>query len=354
MIFRAAAKWVRGLFPLALVILLLLFPQAGMDGVSQGLSCCVHQIIPALFPFFVVTNLVLNSPAAHFLGLGLLPITKGLGLSGRDAPAALLLCWLGGFAAAARCVSQLYQQHRLPKRQAEFLLICAVGSSPAFIINTVGLLMLHSSAAGLLLTAALLLANLFTALLCRPFFHFQEPISASVPDEQTRSGGLVDAVHRAIDATLTVCGFVVFFRFLGVVLGQLLPQNGFSAFLLNALLEVTSGCQAGAVLPQGALYACCAALSIQSLSVLLQVRALLCSELSIRPLLWARGLHLVLSLAFLKLLTFLFPLPAPVYSSLAPRVFTRSHAPLDAAALLFLLCCVVLHRLEQAFARKQQ
>ena len=353
MIFHTVKKWLRGLLPAALIALLLLFPKAGIQGVEQGLLCCARQIIPALFPFFVAVNLVLNSSAAQVLGLGLCPLTRALGLPGRDAPAALLLSWLGGFAAAARCVSQLYQQHRLPRRQAELLLICAVGSSPAFIINTVGLLMLHSSAAGLLLTAALLAANLATALCCRPFFHL-EPMPAAVPASPNSSGGLVDAVRQAIDSTLTVCGFVVFFRFLGTVLSQLLPLSQPAGFLLNAALEVTSGCQAGAALPQGGLYACCAALSLQSLSVLLQVRALLPPSLSLRPLLWARGLHLGLSLLFLKLLTMVFPLPSPVYSSLAPRVFARSSAPLDAALLLFLLCCLVLHRLEQAMARKGQ
>lgn len=353
MYIHTGQKFLRGGAVLGLLALLLIFPAESVQGISNGLLCCARQIIPALFPFFVVTQLILSDPTAHVLGLALRPLTRFWGIRDKSAPTALLLSWLGGFAVAARCISELYENGQLTKPQAEFLLVCAVGSSPAFILNTVGLLMLSSRQAGILLLAAQLLANLCCALICRPCFHFDTAATCAPSAKQTPVG-LAQAVQSAVSSTLTVCGFVIFFRALAAVVSPLLPESQTVCFLLNALMEVTGGCQAGSAFSRNGLYACCAALSIQSFSVLMQVRALTAKPISLRPLLLARLIHLPLSLGILHLLVKLWPVPVTVYSSLAPRVLTRSRSPADAAFLLFLLCCFVLHQLHTALAAHRQ
>lgn len=364
----AAGRAAYGVLALGLLALLLARPGESIRGIEEGLRCCAGQIIPALFPFFVVTNLIASGPAARLLGRVLRPVARLLGFEGDGAATALLLSWLGGFAVAAGCIGQLYRARQLTKPEAECLLASAVGSGPAFVINTVGLLMLGSHQAGMLLLGALLLANLCCGLLLRPALRRQRggnPARAGAdagrksgfvargkaaeqaeteapPPPAARQTGLVAAVGQAVDSTLTVCGFVLFFRFLCVVLAGLLPQGGPAAFAVSALLEVTSGCAAAAALGAGRMYACCAALSLQSLSVLLQVRALLPAELSMRPLLRCRVVHLPLSLLFLRLGLRLWPDASAALSTLAPRVLARSRMPLDAALLLFFLCCAVL------------
>lgn len=361
-LWAAPARAAFALLTLGLLALLLARPEESVRGIEEGLRCCAGQIIPALFPFFVVTNLIAGGPAAWLLGRALRPAARLLGFEGDGAATALLLSWLGGFAVAAGCIGQLYRARQLSRPEAEYLLVSAVASGPAFVINTVGLLMLGSHKAGVLLLGALLLANLCCGLLLRPALRKQRggtPARAGVgegagagiraetqtgtePQPPARQTGLVAAVGRAVDSTLTVCGFVLFFRFLCVVLAGLLSQGGPAAFATSALLEVTSGCAAAASLGAGRVYACCAALSVQSLSVLLQVRALLPGELSMKPLLRCRLMHLPLSLLFLRLGLRLWPDASAALSTLAPRVLARSRMPLDAALLLFFLCCTVL------------
>lgn len=329
---------------LGLLALLLACPGESIRGIGEGLRCCAGQIIPALFPFFVVTNLIADGPAAQLLGRALRPVARVLGLESEQAPTALLLGWLGGFAVAANCTAQLYRKGGLGKNEAERLLVSAVGSGPAFVVNSVGLLMLGSHRAGVILMGALILANFCCGMLARPA-PGPKNTAAKLPQMDKAAEGLVGAVRRAVDSTLTVCGFVLFFRFLCVVLEHFVPRGGWAHFVLSAALEVTSGCLAGAQLGPAGVYACCAALSVQSLSVLLQVRALLPKELSMRPLLLCRAGHLVLSLLFLWLGLRLWPAEAAAFSSLAPRVLPRRRMALDTALLLFFLCCTVLRAL---------
>ena len=64
-------------------------PGAAAGGVLRGLSVCYETVIPALFPFLVLSRLLLESRAASALGLLLRPYTRLLGLHSPKAPAAM-------------------------------------------------------------------------------------------------------------------------------------------------------------------------------------------------------------------------------------------------------------------------
>ena len=82
--------------------------------------------------------------------------------------------------------------------------------------------------------------------------------------------------------------------------GALLPAG--AGTLCSILLEVCSGCDLAARTGRWGSLLCCAALSVQGLSVLLQVRTICPPEMPLRPLYRARLLHLPLSLALFYLL----------------------------------------------------
>ncbi len=156
-------KAARGLGLLALLFAaacVLVRPAAAANGVLRGLGLCYQTVIPALFPFLVLSRLILESPAAKWLGLLLRPYTRLIGVRGEKAPAALLCGLLGGFACGAQSVDALYRADELERDEAARLLVCAIGSGPGFIVGGVGALMLGRAGAGWLLLAAQVGASL--------------------------------------------------------------------------------------------------------------------------------------------------------------------------------------------------
>ena len=125
--------------------------------------------------------------------------------------------------------------------------------------------------------------------------------------------------------------------------GALLPPM--AGTLCAMLLEVCSGCDLAARTGRWASLLCCAALSVQGLSVLLQVRALCPPEMTLRPLYTARLLHLPLSLGLFYLL-----LPAgeqSVFSTLPPQVVPMRRLPPDCLLLVFFVCCLCVCELSR-------
>jgi hypothetical protein len=256
---------------------------------------------------------------------------------------------LGGFAPAAVAASEAVRTGQLTSRQASALLPACVCSGPSFVILTVGQQMLGSRAVGVRLFAAQLLAGYLTAaLLCR-----MQGGAGQAPPAQGETIPLpaLDAVIAQAAVTyLKLCGFVLYFRLLAAGCGALLPQPW--AALPAMLLEVCSGCDQAARTGLWASTLCCAALSVQGVSVLLQVRTICPPEMTLRPLYRARMLHLPLSLALFYLL-----LPggeADVFSTLPARVLLMRRVPPDCALLVFAVCCMAACTLRSGIRQVEQ
>ena len=135
-------------------------PGVAMQGAAHGMQLCCETVIPSLFPFLVLCELLLQSPLAAFFGIPFVPLARALGIRSRRAPAALFCGLLGGFASAARSVDRMYRESEISQREASVLLVCCVGSSPAFIIGSAGYAMLGSVKAGWFLLAGQFTASL--------------------------------------------------------------------------------------------------------------------------------------------------------------------------------------------------
>ena len=79
-------------------------------------------------------------------------------------------------------------------------------------------------------------------------------------------------IAQASQTYLKLCGFVLFFRMLAAGAGEVLPSG--AGVFCAMLLEVCSGCDLAAKSGRFASMLCCAALSVQGLSVLMQVRTI--------------------------------------------------------------------------------
>jgi hypothetical protein len=161
---------------------------------------------------------------------------------------------------------------------------------------------------------------------------------------------LYRAVTDSAFVFVKLCGCVLYFRFLAGGLSGFFPALGLWGTIL---CEVSSGCAAAAGAGRAAAYLCCAALSLQSGSVLLQVRAIVPGEISLKPLLGIRVLHLPLSLLALRGLLQMLPVQA-AYSSLDVRVVAMPRCRPDVALLLWIACCCLAVRLSRTLQRPKR
>lgn len=339
------ARGALGILSILCIILILLCPQSAAEGIKEGLGLCYNSLIPALFPFLILTRILMDTGASKILGLPLLPYCRLLRIRDPQAASAAAIGLLGGFAASGCSIDLLVRRRQITARQAGVLLcVCAV-EGPAFLIFAVGGGMFGNLRLGVLLWISVVLSSLLCAI----------PFARQLPREQTAPAAeaeakpsascavlLVGAVSGAVDAMLRICGFVLLFSLLrGILLSFSLPEVPAAALL--SLLEVTTGCRSAcAVGGETALVLCLVALGSLGLCGLAQLRALLSPEISLSPFLRSRLLQLPLSMVLFFLLRRFFAAGATgVFSTQSePLLVLPFRMPREAALFLFLFLAV--------------
>ena len=217
-------------------------------------------------------------------------------------------------------------------------------------VLTVGQSLLGSAELGALLFASQITANYLTAALLNRFAGMHSVKLGSAAPASPAPPRLDEILADAAITYCKLCGFILFFRMLAAGAGALLPAG--AGTLCAVLLEVCSGCDLASRTGRWGSLLCCAALSVQGLSVLLQVRTICPAEMTLHPLYRARILHLPLSLALFYLL-----LPggeADVFSTLPARVLLMRRVPPDCALLVFAVCCMAACTLRSGIRQVEQ
>ena len=332
-----------GLGLLCATLALMFWPQEAMEAAREGLRLCYNVILPSLFPFFVLSALVVDLGLAGYIGRALEGIMRPLFNVPGACASAFALGFVGGYPVGARTALSLYQKGMCTKTEAERLLAFCNNSGPAFILGVVGAGVFASSKVGLLLYLAHAAASVCVGFLFR--FYKREgkrrERRASPTFEAERiTVAFTGAIKNSFLSTLNICAFVVFFTVvikllflsgllpgLAGILGALLSPLGFSTRwaerLLTGLIELTSGVWTltGDGSTSGKLSMAAFLLGWAGLSVHCQVLSFIGgSGLSVRTYIGGKLLHGGLSALFIGLLLRFFPLEEPVAAYLAEQV----------------------------------
>ena len=221
-----------GVFAVLGMLLLILDSKTALNGAREGLEMCLYTVIPALFPFFVLSGILtgvvagVNFGAFRSLGrfCGIPAGTEGVFLIGM----------LGGYPTGARSIHQLWQQGKLPSAQARRMLGFCSNAGPSFLFGI---------CAGLFPSLGYVWLLWFVHILSALFVARILP-NAGERCEVAFSGstiGVAEALRQALSAMSAVCGWVVVFRVLLSFLGKwgVIHVPG---VMLTGLLELTNGC----------------------------------------------------------------------------------------------------------------
>ena len=327
-------------------------PAQAIAGAKDGLTLCFNVIVPSLFPFFVLSSLVVDLGLAAYLGRAMEGLMRPLFRVSGSCAAAVALGFIGGYPVGARTALQLYEQGLCSKTEAERLLSFCNNSGPAFILGVVGAGIFGDSRVGLLLYLTHAMASLVVGLLFRFYGGSERKHAPKARPKPIRTvtlpAAFTGAVSRSLQSTLNICAFVVFFAVVlrllsayGVLaaLASLLSLAGLEAEwakrLVAGLLELSSGVaslQGGTELT-GRVSLAAFMLGWAGLSVHCQVLSFLVdSGLSARVYLAGKLCHGLIAAGLTYALTRLFPLSAPVADYLVDQ--TESIAALDFSTAL--------------------
>ena len=248
--------WLLATLETAIFLLLLLRSDIAIEYMNKGLKLCVYTVIPSLFPFMVISELIVSSGIGTLL---LRPISKPLKQLFRlpeDGCCTVILGMLCGFPVGAKCAVSALERGMLTREEAERILLFSSNPSSAFLINAVGVSLWGNRRFGTWLWIVSLISQLAVGLLFTHLPHKKEGKNLSSDTSyQTASlsGGklFTEAVRSSCFSMLLICAYVIFFSALVGTLNLMLEQFGATATLkaiLFGVFELSGGMSAAAAL----------------------------------------------------------------------------------------------------------
>ncbi|MCQ6559147.1 sporulation integral membrane protein YlbJ [Paenibacillus mendelii] len=333
-----------------LALLLAIFPAAALHASIRGLSIWWEVLFPALFPFFVISELLLGFGIVHFFGTLLDPLMRPLFRLPGIGGFVVTMGYASGYPVGARLTAQLWEQRLITRVEGERLVAITTTSDPIFLIGAVSIGFFHNAALAPLLAAAHYGGGLIIGLLMR-YHDRKAPESPQVPAASSTETGrrssrlaqaitamhrarlldgrstgtlLQEAVQAALRLMIVVGGLVVFFsvvmelltmvgmigtiaELFRIVMSTLGMPASLSEAVVNGLFEVTLGARtAGESTSSGLIHQVAIAAFILSwggMSVHAQVVSLLSrTDLRYRPFLIARLVHGVIAVLLVYIL----------------------------------------------------
>lgn len=205
------------------------------QAVIEALNMCVVAVIPTLFPFFVISGLLVNLGVISVLGNMLAPLSRVLFKTSGKGAVVFIIGIICGYPTGAKVIAEMSKNNNLDKKEGERLLAFCNNSGPLFIIGAVGTAMLNNHTLGVTLYIIHILSAIFTGVFFRVFAEKNIPIKRSDIEVSTVGEAVSKSVEDAVKSILNVCGYVVFFGLLSAI--------NRSVFL-TSVLEVTNGAKA--------------------------------------------------------------------------------------------------------------
>lgn len=234
----------------------IMLSQTIAEGVSYGLNICLYSLIPALFFFIAVSNIICNTQLSSILSAPFAWLARVVfRLDGRLF-SVFLLSIIGGYPVGAKIIGDKVRSGEISSQTGAYLLNFCVNCSPAFLISYLSVKLWNSVAIGVLLFCSQTLSCILIAFVTGFGRQIHQCHVQSAKQQPPLSTIVVNSVVNATKTLGVLCSFVLLFCAIYPLLAKL-PMPDTISFFLRPALEVISGVQEVAHLPveQGVLMA---------------------------------------------------------------------------------------------------
>lgn len=200
-----------------------------------------YNLIPTLFPFFIITDLLANYGFINFIAkiFGKIMIIFKLP---QKTSYALFMSMFSGFPGNSKLIKELLDNQEINDQEACKLLTFTHFSNPLFIIGTVGLIFLNNQKIATIILIIHYLTNFLVGLLFRNIYH-QNNNQIKKKERQTLPfiTILIKSINNAIKTMFLIYGIIIFTSLLTNIITINLNLSSFTKSILTGILEMTQG-----------------------------------------------------------------------------------------------------------------
>lgn len=233
-------------------ILFLVYSKEVMETVTFSISIWKDNLLPSLFPFFIVSELLINYGLVELLSEALKNfMNKVFHLPG-EAAFVIIGSLISGFPSSSKYINELLITKKISVKNAEYLLKFNHFSNPLFVIGTIGTLLLNNKKLGLLILLVHIISNFLIAIIFRPkncdyssnssFINGLDKMNKKrIEHNSSFVSVLTESIFKTFKTLILLLGVITFFLIISTLIKQVIPTNDLTYSIISGLLEMTGG-----------------------------------------------------------------------------------------------------------------
>lgn len=286
---------------------LIIYRNLVFDTVGFSLNIWITSLLPALFPFFIVSDILINYDVIKYFPKVIRNSIKYLFNVSDNGLVIILLSMLSGFPSNARNIKNMYLDKKITKEEGEHLLYFTHFSNPMFILGTIPLI-LNSNKISKYILISHYLANIILGICLKKYNRVNDSNNSNYKEDKHNFGlVLTTSIRKSLDSVLGILGTLTVFLIISTLLINFFNLDNTSSLLIKSILELTSGLkELGSynLLNKHLLIISSCILSFGGLSVHMQViNELVDTDISYKNYFIGRILQVVLSLGISYLIS---------------------------------------------------
>ncbi|WKV09185.1 sporulation integral membrane protein YlbJ [Thermoanaerobacterium sp. CMT5567-10] len=253
---------------LFIVVSIIVFPKNSLSAAKAGINLWLFTVFPALLPFFIGSELLLQLGFVKNIGKFLEPIMRPLfNVSGNGA-FAMAVGYTSGYPVGAQVIKRLWEEKLLNTSEAERLMTFCNNSGPLFMLGVVAMGMFNNPKIGYIVMLSNYLGSFATGIIFRKHKFKEENrknfnLSKGAKNKSnyinTNFGEILGtAVTTSMNTMIVIGGYIIAFSVLieflkvygliniiGKILAPVFEIIGFNKSLIpgyiSGLMEITIG-----------------------------------------------------------------------------------------------------------------
>ncbi len=250
-------KYIPTIFISILVLFCITNPENMINSAKSGLTLWATIIVPSLFPFMILSDLIQKTAIPFILGKFLTPLMNLFFNLPGISSLAIFLGMTGGYPIGAKITSDLLKENSITLQDANHLITFVNNTGPLFMLGAVGIGIYKNTYVGLLLlishyTSAILIGFIYKFIKSKNNInqHNTSQISFNIIKISDIGSILTETIKKSIDTTLSIGGFIILFSIISSLIEKsnilsllTIPRltTEVSTSFVTGLLEVTNG-----------------------------------------------------------------------------------------------------------------
>lgn len=225
-----------------------------LESVNFSFSVWKNNIFPSLFPFFVLSEILINYGFIELVGELCKPIMNKVFHIKSSCAFIFIMSLISGFPSNAKYTRELYLNGNINEKEASKILTFTHFSNPLFILGTLSLLFLNNKEVGLLILICHYLTNIIIGLIFRNYYQSpKEETKVSIKtailsmhnkrinNNNTFGQIITNSLYNSINTLLLVLGTVTLFLIITTIIDNNINLNNYNQSILNGFFEMTQG-----------------------------------------------------------------------------------------------------------------